>query len=549
MSTSAPKTLHPIVLNEREKQIAATLQDYTLYYNKNIANEHEIRPIELRITGGWVRDKLLGKESHDIDIGIDHTSGLEFVTGLKEYLDKQNKSSFGSGGETRSLTGIHKIKKNPEKSKHLETCTTHLLGSDIDFVNLRSEKYTEDSRIPTIRAGSPKEDAYRRDATLNSLFFNLSTMQVEDLTGRGLQDLKDGILRTPLEPERTFLDDPLRCLRMVRFASNFDFVIDKAAMEAMERDEIRIALDHKISRERIGTEFRKIILGKDPIYGLDLLNTARFYNIFGFGEKEMGEEKIVKPVNMDKTLMDDIMLSGTKTSLSNIVKKLPAIKKFISNHINTYDRVESLFKEPSRNDLSTLAFYCSLVLHKWANTMVIQVDENERREALGGKKKKGKKAKPTSAAHLIVLQGLKMPMKEANLTSLIVSGMESFETNFKKYKEMSRSEIAFNLIIPYGENWKLNLLVYYILMNFRHIDSIEKNSDIMEEFLATCEKLELQEVYKETVMINGRELITSLKRKPGPWLRQINQVLLKWQLDHPHCTKEQVMKYAQELDI
>ncbi|KAF6010984.1 hypothetical protein HII12_002576 [Brettanomyces bruxellensis] len=118
MSTSTPKTLHPIVLNDKEKQITTTLQDYTKYYNTNIANDKDIQPIELRITGGWVRDKLLGKESHDIDIGIDHISGLEFVTGLKEYLDRQTEDISGTGKITTSLTGIHKIKK---KSRKVET--------------------------------------------------------------------------------------------------------------------------------------------------------------------------------------------------------------------------------------------------------------------------------------------------------------------------------------------------------------------------------------------------------------------------------------------
>lgn len=549
MSTSTPKTLHPIVLNDKEKQITTTLQDYTKYYNTNIANDKDIKPIELRITGGWVRDKLLGKESHDIDIGIDHISGLEFVTGLKEYLDRQTEDISGTGKITTSLTGIHKIKKNPEKSKHLETCTTHLLGNDIDFVNLRSEKYTEDSRIPTIKAGSPKEDAYRRDATLNSLFFNLRTMQVEDLTGRGLQDLKDGILRTPLEPEKTFLDDPLRCLRMIRFASNFNFIIDKAAMEAMDRKEIRVALDRKISRERIGSEFRKIILGKNPIYGLSLLNTVEFYNIFGFGEKEMGEEKVVKPVNMDERAMNSLISDGIKASLSDIVASLPVIKDFVFDHSGAYNRLKSLFGEPFRNDLSTLAFYCSLILNKWNNETVIQTDDYRSEEKTTGKKRKGKKVKPTSAAHLIVLQGLKMPMKDANLISLIVSGMEEFGIRFRDYKNMSRSEIALKLIIPYGENWRLNLLVYFILRNFKHMELIEDTSNSIEEFLDMCEKLDLEYAYKETVMVNGRELINSLKRKPGPWLRQINGILLEWQLDHPNCTKQQVVEYAQKLDI
>lgn len=96
----------------------------------------------MRFTGGWVRDKLLGGECHDIDVGINKMTGFDFATRLHEFLGPR-QADYGI--QTRN---IHKIGSNPEKSKHLETATTRILGLDIDFVNLRSEKYTDDSRIP-----------------------------------------------------------------------------------------------------------------------------------------------------------------------------------------------------------------------------------------------------------------------------------------------------------------------------------------------------------------------------------------------------------------
>lgn len=98
-------------------------------------------------------------------------------------------------------------------------------GVFIDLVNLRSEKYTEDSRVPVIDIGTPEEDAFRRDLTINSMFYNINEDKVEDHTKLGETDLKEGIVRTPLEPLQTFLDDPLRVLRTVRFATRFDFKI------------------------------------------------------------------------------------------------------------------------------------------------------------------------------------------------------------------------------------------------------------------------------------------------------------------------------------
>uniref|UniRef100_A0A2P2KV24 Uncharacterized protein MANES_18G102400 n=1 Tax=Rhizophora mucronata TaxID=61149 RepID=A0A2P2KV24_RHIMU len=161
----------------------------------------------LRVAGGWVRDKLLGKDCYDIDIAIDNMLGSEFVDKVREYLL--------SNGEEAQGVGI--IPRNPDQSKHLETARMRLFDLWIDFVNLRCEDYSENSRIPTMKFGTAEEDAYRRDLTINSLFYNINTSSVEDLTGRGIADLKTGKIVTPLPPKATFLDDPLRVLRAIRF--------------------------------------------------------------------------------------------------------------------------------------------------------------------------------------------------------------------------------------------------------------------------------------------------------------------------------------------
>lgn len=149
-----------IELNETELKIRNLLVDFCDDYNRNSNGKSSgefTLDLELRITGGWVRDKLLGVESNDIDIAINHMSGEEFATKLVDYLKETNPDLL--------LKAIHTIKKNPEKSKHLETCTTKLYGLDIDFVNLRSEQYTVDSRVPVMEYGTAEEDALRRDAT------------------------------------------------------------------------------------------------------------------------------------------------------------------------------------------------------------------------------------------------------------------------------------------------------------------------------------------------------------------------------------------------
>ena len=172
----------------------------------------------------------MGKESHDIDIALDDMFGEEFAKLLNDKLYPDGKKKFGV------------IKSNSEKSKHLETATIKVHEVFIDLVNLRSEKYTEESRVPTIDIGTPEEDAYRRDLTINALFYNINKGEVEDLTNRGIEDLKHGIIRTPLEPLQTFLDDPLRVLRTIRFATRFNFEIVPEIFEAVKNQSVRVRL-------------------------------------------------------------------------------------------------------------------------------------------------------------------------------------------------------------------------------------------------------------------------------------------------------------------
>lgn len=153
------------------------------------------------------------------------------------------------------------IETNPEQSKHLETARVKIHGLQIDLVNLRSETYSQTSRVPQMEFGSPSEDAHRRDLTINSLFYNVDTSQVEDFTGKGMKDLEKGWIRTPLPPLETFLDDPLRVLRAIRFAARFSFCLDPELKEAIKKAEVQQALQTKISRERIGTEIDGMFKG------------------------------------------------------------------------------------------------------------------------------------------------------------------------------------------------------------------------------------------------------------------------------------------------
>src|SRR5207237_2836206 len=113
-------------------------------------------------------------------------------------------------------------------------------GTAVELVSARAESYQPDSRKPEVRQGTLRDDVYRRDFTINTLLENLHTGENLDLTGRALEDLRAGILRTPLEPRLTFFDDPLRMLRAVRFAARFDFEIEPSTWEAICAETARL---------------------------------------------------------------------------------------------------------------------------------------------------------------------------------------------------------------------------------------------------------------------------------------------------------------------
>ncbi|OQS04463.1 tRNA nucleotidyltransferase, partial [Thraustotheca clavata] len=244
--------------------IKLTSEEIKLFQVLQYIQKQYAPDVTLRVAGGWVRDKLLGIPSDDIDIAVDSGTGESFA---------QHILSFQSASGVPSK-GFYVVKKNTEQSKHLACATVKLLGHDLDFVHLRSETYADStSRIPILneKPATPTEDASRRDITINALFYNLATESIEDFTGYGLADLKAKRIRTPLPPLETFLDDPLRVLRAIRFACHYNFTLEADLTEAIQDSRVQEALLHKVSRERIGIEVRKMLSGANPSRAITLL--------------------------------------------------------------------------------------------------------------------------------------------------------------------------------------------------------------------------------------------------------------------------------------
>mmetsp|Transcript_36791 Transcript_36791/g.147149 ORF Transcript_36791/g.147149 Transcript_36791/m.147149 type:complete len:479 (-) Transcript_36791:1795-3231(-) len=253
----------PILLSSLEQKIF----DFLVQVLKD-----ERRTTILRVAGGWVRDKLLqlACDDIDIDIALDDISGEDFAHIVEGHLEKSSEHS-----------SVAVIRMNPDKSKHLETARIKMFDVWIDLVNLRGETYAETSRVPQIVLGTAEEDALRRDLTINALFYNINDGVVEDLTGSGLKDLSEGIIRTPLEPRKTFLDDPLRALRAIRFAGKLGFKLNPDIIDACREPEVRSALETKVSKERIGVEVDKMLCSASPLTCVGLLrDVSLFASVF-----------------------------------------------------------------------------------------------------------------------------------------------------------------------------------------------------------------------------------------------------------------------------
>ena len=239
-------------LTEKEKECFSIIM--------NILKKNNLTSTICRVAGGWVRDKLLGKESDDIDIALNDMKGSTLANLINEELyPGKNK------------VGI--IQQNVEKGKNLETATIKVYQTWIDLVNLRCDDKN--------KIGTPLTDAERRDLSINSLFYNINEEKVEDFTNKGIHDLENGIIETPIDAEITFRDDPLRILRMLRFAIKYKFRIGFNINNYIEKNKEEIVKNFydNISKERIEKELYKVFNMNNSSFAIAYLYSFNILDI------------------------------------------------------------------------------------------------------------------------------------------------------------------------------------------------------------------------------------------------------------------------------
>ncbi|MCC6731213.1 MAG: HD domain-containing protein [Chthonomonadales bacterium] len=216
-------------------------------------------PYEGRVylVGGVLRDRVLGlPPAQDVDLVVE-----EDAVALAHLLRSKGVAE-----------------RRPTVYPRFGTAMVSVAGVQVEFVTARAERYGAGSRKPTVRRATLRDDVLRRDFTINTLLENLHSAELLDLTGRALADLREGVIRTPLAPEETFHDDPLRMLRAVRFAARLGFRVEERAWQAIEQMAGRLNLmgpaSPVVSAERIRDEVLKTLLSPDPAGGMEMLRRS-----------------------------------------------------------------------------------------------------------------------------------------------------------------------------------------------------------------------------------------------------------------------------------
>lgn len=250
------------------------------------------------LAGGAVRDEIMGKPVKDIDIVVSMPDGgVKFAEWATKKLGLNPPVVFPKFGTAKFAVD----------------------GIDIEVVMTRGEKYEKGSRKPEVVYADLTDDAYRRDLTVNSLFKDIVTGEIKDLTGKGISDIKAGIVRTPRDPDQTFKDDPLRMLRAVRFAVKYNWKMPKSMVVALTKNADAL---QSISQERIRDELNKMLMTDRPDVALRMLTKT------GLNKHVIPELDACIGVTQNEYHKDDVydhILEVVKNTQPNLTSRLASL--------------------------------------------------------------------------------------------------------------------------------------------------------------------------------------------------------------------------------
>jgi tRNA nucleotidyltransferase/poly(A) polymerase len=517
-----------IKLNKKEKEIFDLL--LRVVKEKNL-------DCTLRAAGGWVRDKMLGLESHDIDIAIDTMSGLSFA---KLCYRWDADDAIGYSGMFQSLTVV---KANPDQSKHLETAMIFVLGTPVDFVQFRKEVYDESGRIPGISTGmvSAEEDAKRRDFTINAMFYNLHTGEVEDYCG-GMVDLESKTLRTPLDPFQTFMDDPLRILRAIRFAARYMLELDPKLVEAAKLPQVQEAFLTKLAHERIWREMvgiqetdgfkRGFLIGPNPAQACHLMEVLGIRDLlFTLND----QERELLGIKQDETSHWDADQNTPHHNLTIWEHTLTAM-----SHLQILVWNADLDKNKSVPEIEAAVRNLSILLHDFGKCDLCsrQTKEDGTYGYLGHAETSAK------AAEYFLDQKFHAPKDiTQRVRNLIFNHMRLHVL------EKNPTDSALRRVMKeMGDDW-LNLIFHSIADAMGKTGAVEDPK--YRSMIERMERLKIEQggQTKPKRPIDGHVIMTELGLKPGPLIKKVTEALDEQLLENPAMTPEEAVAFIKTVSL
>ena len=486
-------------------KVAKALENQEL----SIESRPHVRSVQIRVAGGWVRDKILGLQTHDVDIAMDTCTGVEFATLVKSYMELHS--------DEHPKIGV--IAANPSQSKHLETATMRIHGMDVDFSNLRHEQYQDDSRIPTTIIGTPLEDAYRRDFTMNSLYYNLQTKQIEDWTHQAIRDLRQGLVATPLEAYQTFHDDPLRVLRAIRFAVRYDMTMDQDLQTACRNPQIHNELHRKVSRERVGKELEGMLSGKGarPKVALEtILQLKLAGSVFCLPSECHGSIGLAQPLPYEgesEHLADLRQVAWQEAG--DCLSFVPEILKHLKLHADgTQDDARMTY-------VAVFALPFFKLAYKQKNKVKLVAEYMSR-------------------------EGIKFKNKDTQAMTTLMERVEEMvcllDTNIDLEKNRKQLRLDAGLILRATKGlWVTALVLGTVVLLRRHPEQNIDWYQRAQEWYQTIRDMNLDRCWETTPLLNGKAIIQALALERGPHVGFYTNEEVKFSLMYPEGTPDECL--------
>ena len=513
----APDKLYDTDVAQLSRTISLSPSEKELFDLLIAARNRYCRSTTIRVAGGWVRDKLLQQSNapcRDIDLVLSDVSGMEFVDVLRRYLDDEDllgmlDSETGDDNQRDSAKQKSKKSSKGEKADHLQTASLCINGFDLDFVRLRNERYGDD-RIPDkVDVGSIVEDAWRRDLTINALYYNINTNQVEDWTEQGLQDLQLRNIATPRPALKTLLEDPTRLLRAIRFAAQLSWTIDPKLFRAAGDLRVRYAMQTKVSRDAMGKGIDACFGTRDPSRAIKLLLATNLVDVIF----PLGDYKVPTPVQIT------IFLAGLD-SLSRV--------QTLASRIFT-DDVE--WDEARRRHL----FYASFLMPLYE-----LCDDS----LLNGTSKRDRNQTPF---HRLLAEGLRLSKSDAKSIETIlrsssdlrdlVGDLDVMNSNLSDQEKSDLRWCFWKVLRPLGSLWKESLLFSLTCLPMPLSVAVDKYArliDMVDNELGLDSNI-LEGRYKVQPILSGVQIQKHVL--PGMKGKAFQEVLLaqeEWQIRHCH---------------